>query len=42
MIDTRKQLTILAVNIEKAKNVGSYLALAVTFLSVVALFLGLR
>lgn len=42
MIDTRKQLTNLAVNIEKAKNVGAYLALAVTFLSVVALFLGLR
>lgn len=42
MIDMRRELTNLAVNIEKAKNVGAYLALAVTFLSVVALFLGLR
>jgi len=42
MIDMRRQLTILAVNIEKAKNVGTYLALAVTFVSLVSLFLGLR
>lgn len=42
MIDMRQQLTILAVNIEKAKNVGTYLAVAVTFLSLVALFLGIR
>ena len=42
MIDMRQQLTSLAVNIEQAKNVGTYLAVSVTLISLVALFLGLR